>query len=116
MLKYIDNIIVPYTKRRPCALLVDSYAPHLTPLVHQCALWYNIEIIMVPKGQTPTLQPLDISFNAEFKRNRQRECSIATQCGIDNLENKDEILKRAAKDYEQVTKNTILKGWKPIIF
>jgi hypothetical protein len=116
MLKYIDDVIVPYTKRHPCALLLDSYPAHWTPMVKQCAWWYNIELIQVPKGYTHLFQPLDISFNAPFQMYRQKECTLASQSSCEDLEEKHKIIDRAAKAYNLVSKEVILNGWKPILF
>jgi hypothetical protein len=116
MLQYIDEVIVPYTKRRPCALLVDSYAAHWTPMVRQCAWWYNIELIEVPKGQTPLFQPLDILFNAQFKRLRLEECRDSCNRGVNDLEDKGQIVRRAAWAYDAIGRKVVRSGWKPLLF
>jgi hypothetical protein len=116
MLQYIEEVIVPYTSRQPCALLLDSHPPHWTPMVKQCAWWYNIELIQVPKGLTDVFQPLDVSFNSPFLMHRQKECSLASQTSCVDIEQKHKIIERAAKAYMQVSKEIILAGWKPILF
>jgi hypothetical protein len=116
MLKYIEEIIVPYTNRQPCALLLDSHPPHWTPMVKQCAWWYDIELIQVPKGLTDLFQPLDVSFNSPFQLNRQREFTIASQTSCVDIEEKYKIIDRAAKAYDSVSKEAVLSGWKPILF
>ena len=116
MLKYLDDVVVPYTKRRPCALLVDSFRAHWTPMVRQASWWYNIELIEVPKGQTPLFQPLDISCNAQFKHLRVEECHDASNRGVMDLEDKGQIVRRAAKAYDKISREVVRSGWKPLLF
>ena len=116
MLKYFDDVIVPYTRRRPCALLLDSFRAHWTPTVRDAAWWYNIQLIEVPKGQTPIFQPLDVSFNAQFKIFRMQETLDSANRGVMDLEEKRQIILRAAKAYGSTSKQVVQRGWKPLLF
>ena len=67
MLQWFADVIQPYTQSKPAALIVDTYAAHLTPAVRAAAAAINLELIEVPRGQTATRQPLDVSFNGPLK-------------------------------------------------
>ncbi len=68
MVDYMDNVVAHYTQNQPSALILDDYRAHHAPAVQQAAARHNIEIIPVPKGQTPVLQPLDVGINGLIKQ------------------------------------------------
>jgi len=110
MCQYIEQIIFPHTKGRPCALLVDSYLAHGTSIVKEVAEGYGVDLITVPKGQTSTLQPLDVSFNSNFKEKRQKLYSEALRRGGTHLEELGNVVQRTESAYRQVSKDVILAG------
>jgi hypothetical protein len=67
MLHYLDSVVAKHTAGRPCALLLDSYAAHITLAVYEKAKDLNIELIVVPCCMTATLAPLDVGVNAVLK-------------------------------------------------
>jgi hypothetical protein len=72
MMDYFDQVIAPYTHEQPFALVVDDYGVYWTSEVLVAAFHRKIEFIHIPKGQTRVLQPLDVSFNAQYKRYHQQ--------------------------------------------
>lgn len=115
MLKYLKEVIINYTKRKNCALILDDYGAHWTTAVQQIAKDNNIQLIRVPKGLTAVLQPLDISFNSQFNHLRGLECQNEMMRNAGGVEGKEKILHRASFAYHKVTKEIVLRGWKPII-
>jgi hypothetical protein len=112
MCKYINDIIIPYTKKRECALIVDSYGAHFTDKVKQLANDNSIQLIMVPKGQTATLQPLDISFNSHMKQYCQNLYLEGLRNGIPQIDERQNVIIRAFNSCNLVSENIILNGWK----
>lgn len=114
MIHYINQVILPYTKGRPCALTLDEYESHnKEEFINHC-FDHNIELIKVPKGKTDKLQPLDISFNAEFKRIREKIAMETKLLNTSMFEELKFVVMRAEMAYYQVNKETILKGWEAI--
>ena len=75
---WLQHIYKPMTSSRSChhLLLVDNYRPHLTPqsqeIVHKC----DSDLIFIPPGCTPLVQPMDVSVNRPFK-SRMEELWVA---------------------------------------
>jgi hypothetical protein len=68
MKRHIEDIVSPYTRNHPSTLIIDSYAAHLTDDVRETAARHKIDLIVVPKGGTAVLQPLDVSINGIIKQ------------------------------------------------
>ena len=67
MLKWIQEIWIPYTKGRKALLIFDSFRAHLTDRVTSALAKTKTTICVIPGGCTPILQPLDVSLNKPFK-------------------------------------------------
>lgn len=115
MIKYLQQVIVNHTQGANCALILDDYGAHWTEAVQNAAAHHNIQLIKVPKGLTPILQPLDISFNSQFNYLRGIECQNEMVRNKGVVEEREKIIQRAAVAYHKVTKKIVLNGWKPII-
>jgi len=111
MIAYLNEVILKHTKGRRCALILDDYAAHWTNNVQNAAAQGNIELIKVPKGLTSILQPLDVSFNSSFKDMRELQCCIEMCRHSGDIEDKENIIRRAAISYHKVHKSVVLKGW-----
>ena len=72
MVQWLREVVQPYTRSRPAALILDSWKAHWTVDVLWEALQMNLELIKVPPGRTSTLQPLDVCFNGIMKKKRQQ--------------------------------------------
>lgn len=54
-------------------LVLDAFRGHLTPEVKEELGGCNCDLVVVPGGITPVLQPLDVSINKPFKENLRQE-------------------------------------------
>jgi hypothetical protein len=52
---------------KKCMCIWDSYPAHETPEIIELAKKLDIELLQVPKGMTPELQPLDYKINGPYK-------------------------------------------------
>ncbi len=111
MIHYLNEIVKPYMKGKPGALILDDYSAHWTPEVNELAAKMKLELILVPKCKTAELQPLDISVNGPMKQSRQKlsmENRWNNICVSDNVE---ETVIRAYNAYLLIKKQTIIEGW-----
>ena len=67
MLKWITDIWMKYTRKRPSLLFLDSFSAHLTDEVKDKFKTYNTTVVVIPGGCTSVLQPLDVSINKPVK-------------------------------------------------
>ncbi len=114
MIEYMKSVILFYTKGKNCALLLDSYKAHWTQKAKDFAKANNIQLIQIPEGRTGEFQPPDVSFNAVYKRNRQKLLREAMEMGELDLEGRHSVITRAWKAATLVNKETILRGWEPL--
>lgn len=72
MLRYLKEVVQPYTRNRNAALILDDYKAHWTDEVQAAAAEMNLTLIPLPnfKGATAQLQPLDVQFNGPLKTTR----------------------------------------------
>jgi len=115
MINYLQEVIIKHTKGRKCALILDDFGAHWTDNVKKAAKEGNIELIKVPKGLTSILQPLDVSFNSSFKQLRTSECQNVMMRHSEEIENIENVVRRAEIAYHKVCKDVVLSGWKPCI-
>ncbi|KAL5013090.1 hypothetical protein ScPMuIL_011641 [Solemya velum] len=83
MLRYIEQVLVPYTKkmkaelklpRRQKALVIcDVFRAHRCDEVIDALKAAKIEHVYVPAGCTGELQPMDLSVNGDFKTGLKNE-------------------------------------------
>jgi hypothetical protein len=67
MITWLQTVIKPYTDKRPCLLVMDSFAAHLTPAVRQEMERLNVTPAVIPGGCTCKAQPLDVVLNKPLK-------------------------------------------------
>lgn len=77
MLKYVDEVLVPYTKkvkqslrlpvRQKSLAIFDVFAAHRCDSFLNLLKKRNFEVRFVPAGCTSELQPMDLSVNGDFK-------------------------------------------------
>ena len=111
MIQYMNEIVIPYLKGRPGALVTDEYAAHWTDEVIALAAANNIELIRVPPTTTSQRQPLDCAVFGPFKQIRQGIALKTRHTEISVLDNPEEAVIRASKAWEFITKKTIQQGW-----
>jgi hypothetical protein len=66
--KYIDKILKPYLKGRPCLLILDKLKAHKTDFVLNYMKKKNIQQFLIDAGFTSELQPVDVCINGPLKR------------------------------------------------
>ena len=72
----------------------------------------NLELIQVPRGLTPTLQPLDVSFNGPMKKARQAFWLNQKIKFPGKRDSQQAAIERAQKSYEGMTKEATRVAWK----
>ena len=85
MLKYIDQVIVPYIERRrealdlntnhPALAIFDHFKGQLTERVTSALEENNVHSVLIPAAYTRLLQPMDISVNKVVKSFLRRNFS-----------------------------------------
>jgi hypothetical protein len=72
MLEWLRDVVQPYTRSAPAALILDSYSSHFTDDVRAAAAAMNLDLIQVPPGATSILQPLDVQYNSTLLNARKK--------------------------------------------
>ena len=77
MLQFVDNVVVPYAAQQrqklklpasqPALAIFDVFASHGCTSVLDKLKEHNIHQVFIPAGCTGELQPLDLTFNDQFK-------------------------------------------------
>ena len=67
MLRWIKDILLPYTKKECTMLLLDAFSGHKTEAVRKVLWRGNVLPAMIPGGCTSKLQPFDISLICSVK-------------------------------------------------
>jgi hypothetical protein len=112
VLRYLEEIVKPYLNGAPGCIIFDDFKALHTAAVYAYTASIKLEIIHVPKGHTDQCQPLDISVMGPYKQKRE---AIATEERWINISVQDDVqetVRRAAKAYERIEKETIVRGWK----
>ena len=72
MIRWIKEILCPYTQRRPALLVMDSFSAHVTTKVQAELERINAFPAIIPGGCTSKAQPLDVVINKPY-RNKIRK-------------------------------------------
>ncbi len=67
MIKWFENVILPYTKGRRSLLVVDKFSAHETAEFLELASKNNVDVAIIPGGCTSKIQPVDVSLNKPLK-------------------------------------------------
>ena len=73
MIRWIREILRPYTQRRPALLVMDSFSAHITSKVKAELAKINTHPAIIPGGCTSKAQPLDVALNKPFKDRIRRQ-------------------------------------------
>lgn len=84
MLRYVDNVIVPYVDEireelpldrinQKAIAIFDMFAAHRTNYLIEKLKSHNIQPLYVPSASTDTLQPLDVAVNYDYKEKLKAE-------------------------------------------
>ena len=86
--KWVDAVVGPYvTSYGKAFLLIDHYKVHLMSKFVRACNDYGVDVDYIPAGYTCVLQPVDVGFNALFKkyvRDQYHNWSLHTYQGIGN--------------------------------
>ncbi len=102
----MNEVVKPYTRSRPAALILDDYSAHWSPCVQAAAVALNLTLIHVPNfaGATALLQPLDVEFNGPMSIQRKK---LWTQIKLRDPDSKDSeqaCVERVQLAYEAMSK------------
>ena len=114
LIQMIKDIILPHLNGRAGVLVMDDHRAHRTDEVKLFCASNNIEIVLVPKGATGELQPLDISFMGPFKKIRQQIWTTRRSFDPHLKDDSYETVCRSFEAYVRVPMKAILKGWRQI--
>ena len=67
MIRWIKEVLRPYTQRRPALLVMDSFSAHVTTNVRAELERINAFPAIIPGGCTSKAQPLDVVINKPYK-------------------------------------------------
>ena len=103
--------MLTYTEAKPAALILDRYGSHFTPAVLELAELLRIQIILVPAGQTATLQPLDVGINGPMLKLRQKIWRDKKQYNPAASDSWQAAVERAQLSYDGVKASTISQSF-----
>jgi len=114
MVRYIHDVIQPYTRSRPAALILDDYAAHWTAPVQEAAAAINLRLIAVPnfKGATAMLQPLDVAFNGPLKMKRAQLWAMQRLRDGDGADNEQLTMERVQLAYEGMDSDSVVNAFR----
>ena len=73
MLRWVRDILRPYTQRRPALLVMDSFTAHITSKVKAELAKINTHLAIILGGCMSKAQPLDVTLNKPFKDRIRRQ-------------------------------------------
>jgi hypothetical protein len=105
MLRWLKEVVHPYTNGRHAAIILDDYAAHWTPPVQVAAARLNIDLISVPnfKGATALLQPLDVQYNGLLKVRRSTLWALQRSRDRDSVDSYQAAVERIQLAYDAMT-------------
>jgi hypothetical protein len=104
VVKWINEVVGPYTGGRPAALLLDDYAAHWTDDVKAAAGAIQLELIKVPPSQTVEYQPLDVCYHGPMANIRASIWMTQRMLFPDAVETNQGAVERAQLAYDAMSK------------
>jgi DDE superfamily endonuclease/Tc5 transposase DNA-binding domain len=114
--KWINAILEPYVRGNDDALLlVDHYKVHMMRKFVTACNDIGVDVDYIPAGYTCVLQPVDVGFNAPFKRHIRdyhHKWCIDKYRGVSNAmklptPTRDDIVKWVTDAYEKIPEESI---------
>lgn len=118
MIEWIEKCFSPYLvdKSRRSLLILDTYKAHMTARFVSAVSALNCDIIYIPGGLTPILQPLDISVNKPIKDYIRDSYSRWARNVFDSetclrRPTRDEIARFLEQAWERLSRDIIISGF-----
>jgi hypothetical protein len=121
--KWIDAIIGPYIQQYGEGfLLIDHYKVHLMKKFVSACNDYGVDVDYIPAGYTCVLQPVDVGFNALFKkyvRDQYHEWCVCKYKGVDNGDKlptpeREDVIDWVHRAYSSIPCDTIHRTFRSI--
>jgi DDE superfamily endonuclease len=123
--KWINIILEPYVRGNDDAfLLVDHYKVHMMKSFVTACNNIGVDVDYIPAGYTCVLQPVDVGFNAPFKRHI-RDCHhkwcIEKYRGVSNAmklptPDRDDIVTWVHEAYDKISEESVRRTFQSIGF
>jgi len=112
IVRWLHDVIAPYTHGNPAALILDDYNAHWTEEVCAAAAAMQLQLIKVPPGFTSEYQPLDAKFNGPMVKAREKLWSENKRKFPDKSDTEQAAVERAEIAYEAIGKVATIDAWK----
>ena len=112
IVRWLAEVVQPFTKSEPAALVMDDFAAHWTDEVKEAALAIKLQLICVPKGTTSEYQPLDARFNGPMTKARQRLWTQQRMLHPDSLDSFQQAVERASQAYDSLSQHSTQEAWR----
>jgi hypothetical protein len=112
MALYFRDVLLPYTRAQPAALIVDSYRAHFTPAVRDAAAAMQLQLIQVPGGCTAEYQPLDVNFNGPLLMKRKQIWAQKKLLNPFAEDSAQDAIERAQQAYAAMPKSLALTAFR----
>lgn len=108
MVRYLNWFHSNVSSGNQCALILDQYPSHCTPLVKEVAQQFNIQLIYIPKNATGVFQPLDRRIFGIIKTKLRCRSKAKIYSGHERFEIIFEML---MKSWGEITNDHLESAW-----
>lgn len=110
--RWLNDIVKPYLKGNPGALVMDDYAAHWTEEVRAAARDIHLQLIQVPAGLTSYYQPLDVSIYGPMTKARQRMWLRERLNHPAYKDSHQNAVERAQLAYQGISRALAIEAWR----
>jgi hypothetical protein len=110
-IRWLKDVILPYTEGKPAALVLDDFSAHWVPEVRAAAAGMNLELIQVPTGLTWQYQPLDAGIFGPMTKIRQRMWREEKTIMPDSRDTEQAAIHRTQTAYSSFSRKSIVHSW-----
>lgn len=114
-MEYVWRIILPYTKGKPATIVHDSLTVHSTPHVLAFLHTHQLSSIIIPKGNTSTLQPLDVGVFGPMKAKAKYRWIEEKQKDRDRADTQLFSMSLHVKALREMTRAQLRRAWEKAI-
>jgi hypothetical protein len=109
--RYVTEVIVPFCKGHPAALIADSYSPHISVRSESLAADFDIACIQVPPGTTAALQPNDVGVYGVLTSMVKADYLDKIRNNSAAYDSQHDAVARYLDCWERLDRDTIRKAW-----